>query len=82
MNATGVVYWPNLHCGHLSILEVVVRFKTLPLDQLLLCDMRPMQDAPNNSKCCAGTQQVTEDSSVLKFAIVPHRERIICLLRS
>ena len=82
MNATGVAYRPNLHCAHLSILEVVVRFKTLPLDQLLLCDTpcRMLQTTPN--VVWVLNMQVTEDSSVLKFAIVPRRERVICLLLS
>ena len=54
----------KFHCAHLPIVEVVARFKTLPLDQLLLCDTPGYS---KNSKSCAGTQRVTEDSFVLKL---------------
>ena len=80
-DATGAVYRPNLHCVNLPILEVVAHLKTLPLHQLLPC-VATSQDAPKNSKKCVSTEQVTKDSSVVELVIVPHSERVICLLQS
>ena len=75
------LYRPNLHCVNLPILEVVAHLKTLPLHQLFPC-VATTQDAPKNSKKCVGTERVTKDSSVVELVIVPHSERVICLLQS